>query len=36
VEIAGEDNTQAAVTSGLEEGQDVALQPAFAAQIALL
>ncbi len=33
VQIGGEDQTQAAVTSGLEEGQEIALQPALAAVV---
>jgi biotin carboxyl carrier protein len=33
VDIGAENNTQAAVTSGLEEGQEVALQPTLAALV---
>jgi HlyD family secretion protein len=33
VELGGENSTQAAVTGGLEEGQEIALQPAVAALV---
>ena len=31
VEIAGTTNTQAAIVSGIQEGEEIALQPALAA-----